>query len=51
MELQLYFKSWHNFCKIQKALPPNMRTDAVDSSCLNWTALPSVCGSVLQLNI
>jgi len=51
MELHLNFKSWHNFCKIQKALPPNMRTDAVDGSRLNWAALPAVCVSILQLNI
>jgi len=51
MELQLYFTSWRNFCKIQNTLPPNMRKDAVDGSRLNWAALPSVYGSVLQLNI
>ena len=49
--IRLYFKSLQNFCKIQEALPPNMRTDAVDGSRLNWSAVPSVYGSVLQLNI
>jgi hypothetical protein len=49
MELQLYFKSWHNFCKIQKALCPDMPTHTVDGSRLNWTALPA--DPFLQLNI
>jgi hypothetical protein len=51
MELQLYFKTWHNFCKIQKALSPNVRTDTVDGSSLNWTALPAVTVPFLQVNI
>ena len=51
MELQLYFTSWHNLCKIQKVLPPNIQTDAVDGSRLDWTALPAVYGLFLQLNI
>jgi len=51
MKLQLYFKSWHNFCKIQKAFPLIMRTNVLDVSRLNWTALRAVCGTFLQLNI
>jgi hypothetical protein len=51
MELQFYFKSLHNFCKIQKVFPSNMQTDAVDGSRLKWTALPAVYSPFLQLNI
>lgn len=48
---RLYFKSCLNYSKIQKALPPNIRTDAFDGCRLNWTALPALYGPFLQLNI